>query len=70
MAKAAAGTLTIEPIEESVGSGRMTAVLRVLAPGLLTTVQDLGRPGYQSRGIPVSGALDPRQLSRRKCARR
>jgi biotin-dependent carboxylase-like uncharacterized protein len=37
----------------------MTAVLRVLAPGLLTTVQDLGRPGYQSRGIPVGGALDP-----------
>jgi biotin-dependent carboxylase-like uncharacterized protein len=37
----------------------MTAVLRVLAPGLLTTVQDRGRPGYQSRGIPVSGALDP-----------
>jgi biotin-dependent carboxylase-like uncharacterized protein len=36
----------------------MTAALRVLAPGLLTTVQDLGRPGYQSRGIPVSGALD------------
>jgi biotin-dependent carboxylase-like uncharacterized protein len=37
----------------------MTAALRVVAPGLLTTVQDLGRPGYQSRGIPVSGALDP-----------
>ncbi len=37
----------------------MTAVLRVLAPGLLTTIQDLGRPGYQSRGIPVGGALDP-----------
>jgi biotin-dependent carboxylase-like uncharacterized protein len=36
----------------------VTAALRVLAPGLLTTVQDLGRPGYQSRGIPVSGALD------------
>jgi biotin-dependent carboxylase-like uncharacterized protein len=36
----------------------MTAALRVLAPGLLTTIQDLGRPGYQSRGIPVSGALD------------
>jgi biotin-dependent carboxylase-like uncharacterized protein len=36
----------------------MTAALRVLAPGLLTTVQDLGRPGYQSLGIPVSGALD------------
>jgi biotin-dependent carboxylase-like uncharacterized protein len=36
----------------------MTAFLRVLAPGLLTTVQDLGRPGYQSLGIPVGGALD------------
>jgi biotin-dependent carboxylase-like uncharacterized protein len=36
----------------------MTASLRVLAPGLLTTVQDLGRPGHQSLGIPVSGALD------------
>src|SRR5260370_36008409 len=37
----------------------MSAALRILAPGLLTTVQDLGRPGYQSLGIPVSGALDP-----------
>jgi allophanate hydrolase subunit 2 len=25
----------------------MTAALRVLAPGVLTTLQDLGRPGYQ-----------------------
>jgi biotin-dependent carboxylase-like uncharacterized protein len=37
----------------------MTGALRVVAPGLLTTIQDLGRPGYQSLGIPVSGALDP-----------
>src|ERR1700704_1543584 len=37
----------------------MSAALRILAPGLLTTVQDLGRAGYQSLGIPVSGALDP-----------
>jgi biotin-dependent carboxylase-like uncharacterized protein len=37
----------------------MSAALRVLSPGLLTTVQDLGRPGYQSLGIPVGGALDP-----------
>jgi biotin-dependent carboxylase-like uncharacterized protein len=37
----------------------MTAVgLRVLAPGLCTTVQDLGRIGYQQLGVPVSGALD------------
>ncbi|HVT74753.1 MAG TPA: biotin-dependent carboxyltransferase family protein [Lacunisphaera sp.] len=27
-------------------------------PGLLTTVQDLGRPGYQRYGIVVGGALD------------
>ena len=38
------------------------ASLRVHAPGLLTTVQDLGRSGYQHLGIPVSGALDPLSL--------
>jgi len=36
----------------------MAAGLKVLAPGLHTTVQDLGRPGYQAFGVPVSGALD------------
>src|SRR6516225_7486078 len=36
----------------------MSAGLQVLAPGLHTTVQDLGRPGYQAIGVPVSGALD------------
>jgi biotin-dependent carboxylase-like uncharacterized protein len=36
----------------------MTALLRVIAPGLMTTVQDLGRIGYQQLGVPVSGALD------------
>jgi len=30
----------------------------VVRAGMLTTVQDLGRWGYQSRGVPVSGALD------------
>ena len=33
-------------------------MIRVLKPGLLTTVQDLGRPGYQQYGIVVGGALD------------
>jgi len=32
--------------------------LKVLSPGLHTTVQDLGRIGYQNIGVPVSGALD------------
>ena len=36
----------------------MTPGLKVLAPGLHTTAQDLGRFGYQSIGVPVSGALD------------
>jgi len=36
----------------------MSAGLKVLAPGLHTTVQDLGRPGYQAIGVPVSGGLD------------
>jgi biotin-dependent carboxylase-like uncharacterized protein len=36
----------------------MTATLKVTAPGLCTTVQDLGRFGYQAVGMPVSGALD------------
>lgn len=40
----------------------MTGVLRVLAPGLMTTVQDRGRTGYQAFGIPVSGALDAENL--------
>ena len=31
----------------------------VVRPGLLTTVQDLGRWGHQATGVPVSGPLDP-----------
>ncbi len=35
-----------------------TPTLEIVSPGLLTTVQDLGRFGYQRYGIPVCGALD------------
>ncbi len=31
-------------------------------PGMLTTVQDLGRWGYQAVGMPVAGAMDPLSL--------
>ncbi len=41
----------------------MRASLRVINPGLSTTVQDRGRPGYQRQGIPVSGALDAEALA-------
>ena len=34
--------------------------ITVLNPGLLTTVQDLGRVGYQQFGVSVSGAMCPR----------
>jgi biotin-dependent carboxylase-like uncharacterized protein len=33
-------------------------VFRVVAPGAYTTIQDLGRIGYQRLGVPLSGALD------------
>jgi allophanate hydrolase subunit 2 len=33
-------------------------MVKVKAPGLATTVQDLGRPGYYHLGIPLSGAMD------------
>src|SRR6185503_13788893 len=31
----------------------------VIKPGMLTTVQDLGRWGLQARGVPVAGPMDP-----------
>ena len=34
-------------------------MIRVLQPGLFTTVQDGGRWGYQRFGIPVAGPMDP-----------
>lgn len=37
----------------------MSAALLVEAPGLSTTLQDLGRHGHQALGLPPSGALDP-----------
>jgi KipI family sensor histidine kinase inhibitor len=36
----------------------------VIKPGLFTTIQDAGRWGHQSIGVPVSGALDIRAFRR------
>ncbi|MCG0238848.1 MAG: 5-oxoprolinase subunit PxpB [Firmicutes bacterium] len=45
-----------EPVRPGIrGSG---VGLRILSPGLMTTVQDLGRRGYQAYGVPVAGAVD------------
>jgi biotin-dependent carboxylase-like uncharacterized protein len=37
--------------------------LEVLEPGLLTTVQDAGRPDWTHLGVPVGGAADPWSLA-------
>lgn len=37
--------------------------LEIVKPGLATTVQDLGRPGYYHLGIPLSGGMDRYSLA-------
>ncbi|MBS0170298.1 MAG: biotin-dependent carboxyltransferase family protein [Nitrospira sp.] len=37
--------------------------IHVVRPGLFTTIQDLGRRGYQRFGVSVSGAMDPWALT-------
>lgn len=39
------------------------AVFEVIDPGILTTVQDAGRPGLGSLGVPLGGACDPTGLA-------
>jgi allophanate hydrolase subunit 2 len=57
---------TFEPDRVQQGHGRHQCQadggdpwpLRSSLPGLSTTVQDLGRPGYYHLGIPISGGMD------------
>lgn len=37
-------------------------MIEIVDPGLLTTIQDIGRPGYAHLGVPPSGALDRHSL--------
>lgn len=37
---------------------RRNIMIRVIASGLYTSLQDLGRFGYRNLGVPVSGAMD------------
>lgn len=46
-------------LNPSLGEGPL---IRVLTPGLFTTIQDLGRPGHAAQGVPPSGAADPTSL--------
>ncbi|HEV3406896.1 MAG TPA: allophanate hydrolase, partial [Candidatus Dormibacteraeota bacterium] len=36
----------------------MTETLRVVQPGILTTIQDTGRPNAVASGVPPGGAMD------------
>jgi len=33
-------------------------MIKVIEPGVYSTIQDLGRNGYRSQGVPLSGAMD------------
>jgi len=52
------GAITIRQArhEAEVPAGR---VLEIIEPGMLTTVQDSGRPGHQHIGVSPGGAADP-----------
>jgi KipI family sensor histidine kinase inhibitor len=64
--------ITFQPVEQlppgdnarmAVAAGRTShPALEVLKPGLFTTIQDLGRWGYQASGVSVAGAMDPLAL--------
>lgn len=46
-----------EPAGPKPGKRRACGI-EVLRPGMLTTVQDLGRPGHRAEGLPLGGAAD------------
>ena len=50
------------PRPDAVGASTVGPGLTVVAPGLHTTVQDLGRPGQRAAGVPQGGAADQRSL--------
>jgi len=45
-------------ISESRTPNPESRLVTVIRPGLLTTIQDLGRWGHQDRGVPVAGPMD------------
>jgi len=47
----------ISPVSDSAEGARGPG-LWILSPGMLTTVQDLGREGQRAAGVPSGGALD------------
>ena len=54
--------ITMKEFNTLRSTGDPMPMMRVLKPGFLTTVQDLGRFGYAHLGISASGAADPVSL--------
>lgn len=61
-AAATRGDLEASAVASTAGTQPRTGpgdrCITVIRPGLFTTIQDLGRWGHQSLGVPVGGALD------------
>ncbi len=57
----ASDSMTSDPMTND--AMKASAALRVSAPGMLTTLQDGGRPGQGHLGVPPSGALDAMSLA-------
>jgi KipI family sensor histidine kinase inhibitor len=49
---------TVGPTEEPPLAVPRRPVFEVVEPGLMTTIQDAGRPGWRRFGVPVSGPMD------------
>ena len=47
------------PVAVARGFQPSGSAVSVIKPGMLTTIQDVGRWGFQSRGVPVAGPMDP-----------
>jgi biotin-dependent carboxylase-like uncharacterized protein len=57
-----ADTVPADPVPGDTAVAGGVRMIQVLQAGPLTTVQDLGRPGYAHLGVPRSGAADQASL--------
>jgi KipI family sensor histidine kinase inhibitor len=49
-------------VHAGVDAGGSAKTVKVVRAGMLTTVQDLGRPGHRAAGVPLGGAADAMAL--------
>src|SRR5258707_13911694 len=63
MSRSRSPSSTMPSLATTPNSRGSSMAIKVLKPGLATTVQDLGRPGYYHIGIPLSGGMDRHALA-------